>query len=152
MIPTVLGLVTFDTRLGSLEKNLTTESCPYKLIKAAGDTNNEILRTDNGLQLWRKWKTPSYKRICRSQEYIESIALEFVNAKKAELLTKNFAAGSQKTLLEVYLTSKDLDVKDVVTMVADMLLAGIDTVGNNEFYIVSSCQKPIKPREDLSGS
>lgn len=33
-----------------------------------------------------------------------------------------------KTLLEEYLTSNDLDVKDVVTMVSDMLLAGIDTV------------------------
>ncbi|KAK4028361.1 hypothetical protein OUZ56_017641 [Daphnia magna] len=144
-----LGLVTFDTRLGSLERNLTTDSCPYKLIKAAGDTNNEILRTDNGLQLWRKWKTPSYKRICRSQEYIESIALEFVNAKKAELLTKNFAAGSQKTLLEVYLTSKDLDVKDVVTMVADMLLAGIDTSSYTMSFILYHLAKNPLSQEKI---
>lgn len=55
--------------------------------------------------------------------------MEFVNAKKAKLLSEDFPDGSKKTLLEVYLTSKDLDVKDVVTMVSDMLLAGIDTVG-----------------------
>jgi ecdysteroid 25-hydroxylase CYP302A1 len=54
--------------------------------------------------------------------------LEFVNAKITELRNKNEQDQSQKTLLEVYLTSKDLDVKDVVTMVCDMLLAGIDTV------------------------
>lgn len=56
------------------------------------------------------------------------VASEFVNAKNAELRSRNDQDQSQKTLLEVYLTSKDLDVKDVVTMVSDMLLAGIDTV------------------------
>ncbi|XP_057367927.1 cytochrome P450 302a1, mitochondrial-like [Daphnia carinata] len=144
-----LGLVTFDTRLGSLKKNLANDSCPYKLIEAAGDTNNEILRTDNGLQLWRKWKTPSYKRICRSQEYIESIALQFVNAKKAELLTKKFADDSQKTLLEVYLTSKDLDVKDVITMVADMLLAGIDTSSYTMSFILYHLAKNPLSQEKI---
>ena len=54
--------------------------------------------------------------------------MEFVNAKNAELRSRNDQDQSQKTLLEVFLTSKDLDVKDVVTMVSDMLLAGIDTV------------------------
>lgn len=30
--------------------------------------------------------------------------------------------------VEEYLSLEDLDVKDVVTMIADMLLAGVDTV------------------------
>ena len=63
--------MTFDTRLGSLDKNLATDSIPMKLIQAANETNGEILGTDNGLQFWRKWKTAAYKRICRSQEFIE---------------------------------------------------------------------------------
>ena len=70
----VLGIVTLDTRLGSLEKDLTAESRPMKLLKAAIDTNSQILKTDNGLQLWRnRWKikTPAYKKLCNSQEYIE---------------------------------------------------------------------------------
>lgn len=67
----VIGLVTFDTRLGSLLPGLTVDSCPNKLIQAASDTNSEILRTDNGLQFWRKWNTPAFKKISRSQEYFE---------------------------------------------------------------------------------
>lgn len=149
---TVLGLVTFDARLGSLDKNLTPDSCPMKLIQAATDTNDQILRTDNGLQLWRKWATPAYKKVCRSQEYIERyaiylirsdailkhldlfikkrVATEFVYGKKADSsLQRKIQNDDHRTLLEVYLTSKDLDTKDVVTMVSDMLLAGIDTVG-----------------------
>ena len=61
----------FDKRLGALENDLTNDSLPMRLIKAACDTNSQILRTDNGLQLWRKWKTPAYSKICESQEYIE---------------------------------------------------------------------------------
>jgi len=73
----VIGLVTFDTRLGSLRTDLTIDSCPNKLIQAASDTNSEILRTDNGLQFWRKWNTPAYKRISRSQEYFEKHAIHY---------------------------------------------------------------------------
>ncbi|XP_046450479.1 cytochrome P450 302a1, mitochondrial-like isoform X1 [Daphnia pulex] len=140
-----IGLVTFDTRLGSLRTDLPVDSCPNKLIQAASDTNSEILRTDNGLQFWRKWNTPAYKRITRSQEYFERVASEFVNAKNAELRSRNDQDQSQKTLLEVYLTSKDLDVKDVVTMVSDMLLAGIDTSSYTmSFILYHLARNPLK--------
>ena len=36
--------------------------------------------------------------------------------------------SGHKTLLENYLTSSDLDTKDVIGFISDMLLAGIDTV------------------------
>lgn len=52
--------------------------------------------------------------------------MNFVNAKKD--LEAETMVQSRKTLLEVYLTSKDLDVKDIFTMVSDMLIAGLDSV------------------------
>ena len=61
----------FDVRLGALDPNLTEDSLPIRLIKATSGTNSQILSTDNGLQLWRKWKTNAYKKICHSQEFIE---------------------------------------------------------------------------------
>nr|CAH0105835.1 unnamed protein product [Daphnia galeata] len=144
-----IGLVTFDTRLGSLLPGLTVDSCPNKLIQAASDTNSEILRTDNGLQFWRKWNTPAFKKISRSQEYFERVALEFVNAKNAELRSRNDQDQSQKTLLEVFLTSKDLDVKDVVTMVSDMLLAGIDTSSYSMSFILYHLAKNPAKQEKV---
>ena len=42
-----------------------------------------------------------------------------------------------KSLLEIYLTSAELDSKDVVTMVSDMLLAGIDTVSKSVTFFVT---------------
>nr|QST15036.1 CYP302A1 protein [Diaphanosoma celebensis] len=125
-----VGLVTLDSRLGSLKPHLKPDSCPMKLIKAANDTNSQILATDNGLQIWRHgFKTPAYRKICQSQEYFEEIASKCVREKQSEIQNRN-AADSRteaKTLLEIYLMSAELDSKDVVAMVSDMLLAGIDT-------------------------
>lgn len=67
----VLGLVTFDTRFGSLESNVNSQSIPMKLIEAAATINRLVLSTDNGLQLWKKFKTPSYRKICEAQQYLE---------------------------------------------------------------------------------
>jgi hypothetical protein len=129
----VVGVVTFDTRLGSLDPHLTPDSCPMRLIKAANDTNSQILVTDNGLQIWRHgFKTPAYRKICKAQEYFEEIALKYVREKQLELENRINANSETeaKSLLEIYLTSAELDSKDVVTMVSDMLLAGVDTVRN----------------------
>lgn len=67
----VLGLVLFDTRLGALKKNLDPHSCPARLMKSASDTNSQILRTDNGLQIWRKYPTRPYKILSEAQHYFE---------------------------------------------------------------------------------
>ena len=131
---TVIGVVTFDSRLNALNPNISADSCPMKLIRAASDTNDQILRTDNGLQIWRKMKTPAYRKLSRAQEYFEQVALQYVQAKKQNMETKNKLDQEQiKTLLEVYLSTEEIDIKDVVAMVSDMLLAGIDTVSCRDF-------------------
>ena len=63
----------FDTRLGSLGKDVANDARSSKLIEAAYDTNSQILGTDNGLQLWKRLGliTPAYKKLRDSQEYIE---------------------------------------------------------------------------------
>jgi hypothetical protein len=56
------------------------------------------------------------------------IAVDFISKKK-ESLTQSASTGSDtKSLLELYLSSEELDIKDVTGMAMDMLLAGIDTV------------------------
>merc|ERR1712071_693321 len=73
-----LGLVTFDSRLGALAPNLSSDSLPMRLIKSATDTNRQILKLDNGLlQMWRKFQTPAYKILYDAQEYIEKVALDY---------------------------------------------------------------------------
>lgn len=49
---------------------------------------------------------------------------------------KNKPVSTNESLLEIYLKNENLDVKDVVGMACDMLLAGVDTVKNNEFKFI----------------
>lgn len=132
-----LGLVTFDTRLGALRPDLSSQSLPMRLIQSATDTNRQILQLDNGLlQLWRRWKTPAYKVLYDAQQYIETVALDFVNAKKRAMEDQQSADCNKQTLLGMYLSSEQLDTKDVVTVVSDMLLAGIETSAYTMSFIL----------------
>lgn len=68
----VTGQAVLDVRLNSFSKEEHAKnSRTSKLINAALETNSCILKTDNGLQLWRKFETPLYKRLRKSQEYME---------------------------------------------------------------------------------
>ena len=47
------------------------DSVSSKLIDSALTTNRAILSLDNGPRLWRFFDTPLYKKLYKSQEYIE---------------------------------------------------------------------------------
>ncbi|KAF4523004.1 hypothetical protein B566_EDAN007434 [Ephemera danica] len=114
----VTGLVAFDARLGALEgERLDPNSRAARLVEAAFTANSCVLHTDNGPQLWR-------------------VAVELIQSKVASLQEKaerqqqeeeEESAEEPPSLLEQYLSSPDLDRKDVIGMVVDMLMAGVDT-------------------------
>lgn len=60
----VTCMVAFSARMNSLS---TAEQAPdsrsSQLIRAAATTNSCILGTDNGPQLWRRWRTPLYRKL-----------------------------------------------------------------------------------------
>lgn len=66
-------LVVFDTRLNSFSKEeRSADSKSSKLIEAAFATNSAILKLDNGLQLWRFFETPLYRKLRKAQAYMET--------------------------------------------------------------------------------
>ncbi|XP_017887068.2 cytochrome P450 302a1, mitochondrial, partial [Ceratina calcarata] len=117
------GLVVFDERLNSLSKEeRRPDTTSSKLIKAAITTNSAILKLDNGLRLWRYFNTPLYKKLENAQSYMESVALDLVSRKKIDAKSRQ-----NKSLLNAYFENPAIDIKDIVGMACDMLLAGIDT-------------------------
>jgi len=68
-IYTVIGLAAFDERMGGLKDNPDPQC--EKLLQAAFSANSCILGTDNGLRLWKKFKTPLYKRLENSLLVLE---------------------------------------------------------------------------------
>lgn len=54
--------------------------------------------------------------------------MDFISKKKESLSRSASTESDTKSLLELYLSCEEIDIKDVTGMAVDMLLAGIDTV------------------------
>lgn len=129
----VTCLLTFDVRLNSFsieEKHPNSKTS--RLIRATETTNSCILPTDQGLQLWRKFETPSYKRLRRAQSFMESVAIDLISEKISyyrEDRQQKFSAGYMKrtSLIDEYLKNPNLDLSDIIGVGNDLLLAGVDT-------------------------
>lgn len=114
-------LLTFDERLNSFsEHERRPDSRSSKLMSAAEHTNSSILPLDQGFQLWRLFETSEYRKLRKSQEFIEQVSVELVDKKRNE-------HGDGNSLLDQYFKNPNLDVKDLYGMAADLLLAGVHT-------------------------
>ncbi|XP_023335363.1 cytochrome P450 302a1, mitochondrial [Eurytemora carolleeae] len=146
------GVVTFDTRLNSLQNPLqrilyskTESSIPYRLIKAAEETNDKILETDNNLPTWKIWETKPFKMIRESQEYIEKISSQLIQDKKSQHMQED----CPRTLLDHWLSSTGLNDKDIMTGAAEFLLAGIHTSSYTFSFLLYHLANNIQAQERL---
>ncbi|KAL1498363.1 hypothetical protein ABEB36_009175 [Hypothenemus hampei] len=129
------GLTSLDIRLNSFSnEELNKNSRSSKLIKSALLTNSCILKLDNGPQLWKKFNTPMYKNLKNAQLYMEDVAIDLLNLKMS--LFKDTDINRNLTLLEQYLSCSELDFKDVIGMVCDFLLAGVDTATYTSSFLL----------------
>lgn len=128
-------LMAFDLRLNSFsEDELRPYSRSSRLMKAALDTNSCILKTDNGPQLWKKINTPLYRKLRKSQKYMEETAIDLLSLKMS--LYKETTTLKGASLLESYLSSPELDFRDIIGLACDFLLAGIDTTSYSTSFIL----------------
>ncbi|KAI7815504.1 cytochrome p450 [Rhyzopertha dominica] len=122
-----------DLRLNSFSRDeLRPSSRSSKLMQAALTTNSCVLKTDNGPQLWRKFETPLYRKLRKAQEYMEDVAIDLLSL-KVSLFNDNYKRTS---LLQSYLSSPELDFKDIIGVICDFLLAGIDTTTYTTSFIL----------------
>lgn len=62
----------FDVRLnGFTADERSPLSVTSRLMEAALTTNDCILPTDQGLQMWRHFETPVYRKLRTAQEFME---------------------------------------------------------------------------------
>lgn len=135
----VVCYLAFDVRMrafGASESEPNSRSS--KLIQAAEDANSCLIPLDQGVPIWHHFETPTYRKFRLAQEYLESVAIEFVNQKIAFFDEGNVDANNRenkrRSLLDDYLSNPKLDLSDVVGMGCDLLLTGVDTVFEHEPY------------------
>ncbi|RZC32297.1 cytochrome P450 302a1, mitochondrial, partial [Asbolus verrucosus] len=115
------------------EDELHPNSKSSKLLESAFVSNSSILKTDNGAQLWRKFETPSFRKLRKAQEFMESVAIDLVALKMSTFKEKS---QGPPTLLERYIASTSLDFKDMIGMACDFLLAGVDTTTYSSSFLL----------------
>lgn len=121
-----IGVLALDTRFGCLGSERDHPRI-RAIMQAAYDTQEVVMTTETGFPFWKYFRTPAYKKLERAQELLYEIAKELVLKKQAELKSRPLDGDTKKTVLEAFLTSADLDLKDTITAATDLLFAGIDT-------------------------
>ncbi|KAH9382108.1 hypothetical protein HPB48_004562 [Haemaphysalis longicornis] len=64
------GVLALNTRLGCLERDLSSDSERQRLVEAASETHRIIMVTENGLPFWKVWNTPAYRKLVDSQDFM----------------------------------------------------------------------------------
>ncbi|XP_068236278.1 probable cytochrome P450 49a1 [Palaemon carinicauda] len=125
-----VSLVALGTRLGCLEPNLPNDSVQMKLIHAANaifEGMNDIEMSVNFLKFFQK---KELQKLQKNHDEFLRLADQRIKETEAKILEKKSVDGSELTLMEELLLNPDLSRKDVVTLILDMLVAGIDTTSH----------------------
>lgn len=122
-------LIMLDARIGCLDPaNLVPESDASRLIDAAHETIDAVMRTE----LYNDWETKNrptkdYLRLVSGQNVMAEIVNKHLKKKLNDYNPSEPQDEQSKTLLERFITSPEVDRKDLFTMILDFVLAGIDT-------------------------
>ena len=131
--------ITTQVVLGTSCKALENDPEALQLIRSAMDTNSSIHKTDN-FKLWKLFETKEYATIRKSQEFIEYMASKCISEKKWQRNPSIFNAYTQDT---------KLTDRDRFTLVADFLLAGIDTSAYTMAFMLYELSKNEKLQNQL---
>uniref|UniRef100_A0A2H1VDT0 SFRICE011718.2 n=1 Tax=Spodoptera frugiperda TaxID=7108 RepID=A0A2H1VDT0_SPOFR len=141
----VIGIVAFNERFRSFspeEQDPTSRSS--RTIDAAFGSNSGIMKLDKGF-MWKIFETPVYKRLADSQTYLEKWQLFnylpiFYRVSKDILYNRihyfEQPENGDVSLLGSFLKQPNVDLKDVIGVMVDILMAAIDTVNINNAYSI----------------
>ncbi|XP_042857907.1 probable cytochrome P450 49a1 [Penaeus japonicus] len=128
-----VSVVALSRRLGCLDPHLSPDSEPMRIIQIV----SELFKTLNACEftgpLWKIYPTPTFKKLKRMHQKLLEIALTNIKATEAalqEALKEPGAEDRELTLMEQLLLRPELNYKDVVTLILDMIFAGIDTTSH----------------------
>ncbi|XP_050557099.1 cytochrome P450 302a1, mitochondrial [Spodoptera frugiperda] len=120
----VIGVVAFNERFRSFspeEQDPTSRSS--KTIDAAFGSNSGIMKLDKGF-MWKIFETPVYKRLADSQTYLEKVSKDILYNR---IHYFEQPEDGDVSLLGSFLKQPNVDLKDVIGVMVDILMAAIDT-------------------------
>ncbi|XP_077293107.1 cytochrome P450 CYP12A2-like isoform X1 [Arctopsyche grandis] len=137
-----IAYLALNTKLGSLQGELSDDSTPAKMIKIAEEIFIYGGKLDFEPSIWQYFATPTYKRAMKA--YDEQVTFSQILIQKAieriEAKSVGDLSESEPSVLEKLLK---VDKNVAIVMALDMLLAGVDTTSTalmNIFYYLATNQ------------
>ncbi|KAL6433664.1 hypothetical protein ACFW04_005741 [Cataglyphis niger] len=143
--------IALGCRLGCLKSNLITNSEPQVMINCVRDTLDLVHRLENLPSLWRIYNTRSLKKLFHTLDTFNEICSKYIERAKKKLLeTADNIDPQNHSILEKLL---HIDEKTAHIMAQDMIIGGIDTIGNAAggllYYIANNPEKQDKLRKEV---
>ncbi|ODM88484.1 Cytochrome P450, mitochondrial [Orchesella cincta] len=121
----------FGYELDSINDILNPKALTTRVIQSAAYFNRMMAPMDNGLMLWRYFPTPLYKKLKKSMDDVELIPKREVNSR---ILNESLANGPG--ILNNWIHEGCKDSKTMITLLSDLLLAGIDTTSYTLSFVL----------------
>ncbi|KAK8744763.1 hypothetical protein OTU49_000603, partial [Cherax quadricarinatus] len=125
-----VGSVALNRRLGCLDPNITPDSEPIRMISLVNELFTALNDAEFSARLWEVFPTPSFRKLKKTHQEFLVIADKNIRETEAALLAQEPSDDRELTLMEGLLLKPGLSRKDVVTLILDMLFAGIDTTSH----------------------
>ncbi|CAH1398079.1 unnamed protein product [Nezara viridula] len=148
----LMWMFIFGKRLNSFDSiNISENSIPSKLMKAAEDITHTTMITDSSEKIWKVIKTPSYIKIEKNFEYIEKIVLSALKEAETENSKnrKHSDENSKICLIDKFFQTPEMSSKDINAMTADLVLGGVDTTAYTTAFLMYNLSRNKAVQEKL---
>ncbi|XP_020291046.1 cytochrome P450 CYP12A2-like [Pseudomyrmex gracilis] len=119
--------IALNCRLGCLNRNLAPDSEPQVMINSVVKIFNLLHRLENLPSMWKVYNTPDLKRLFHLLDTINETSQKYIEQAKLKFQWKTHNYTQDCSVLQKLLR---IDERTAHTMALDMLMGGIDTVGN----------------------
>ncbi|KAJ8720313.1 hypothetical protein PYW07_012356 [Mythimna separata] len=137
-----LGLVLFAKRFAMLDTELVYSQCDrswlYHSLEKATDA---IIKCESGLHIWKVFSTPAWNSLVKYCDSLDNLIGKHVIEAENDLTcgSKDIAIGfnDNNCLIKAMLTGEDkLNAEDIVTVIMDMLLIGVNTITSSMSFLL----------------
>lgn len=142
-----LASMALDKRLGCLDDDIKEDSEAMRMIRAAHGTfqgMNDLLFVP--LRIWKYIPIKTWRKFIEAQDEFAKIAFKYVK-EAMNNLQNNTDKDREMTFIESLLTTKNIDHRDAITMLLDMLLAGVDTTSHSTSFALYFLAKNPEAQE-----
>jgi cytochrome P450 len=132
----------FDHRIHCVNEKHPESSTVREVVNAIEEFFVQLGRLAFSFPFWRFYPTSDWRKFEKAGTFIYSIVRKYIERAQqdlAEKAEKNITDNGKKSILEEFLLRKekyDLKLEDVVSIMTDFLVAGVDTTSNSLYYML----------------